>query len=170
MLDEQDGRLLCACSACALLFEREAAGGRHYRLVPTGRVRLDGLSAEPLGVPVGLAFFIIGDKGQVLAHYPSPLGVTQSELDPNEWRAVVGQSPELAAMKPRLQAFLVRTSTVPGRDLHWILPVDDCYRLVAVIRRHWTGMAGGSVVWQEIARFFDELERDGGRIPGPGGQ
>ncbi len=45
------------------------------------------------------------------------------------------------------------------RMKHWILPIDDCFRLVAVIRQHWTGMAGGSAVWREVARFFADLQQ-----------
>jgi hypothetical protein len=163
VLDERDGSVMCACTACGLLFEREAAGGGHYRLVPSRRTRLERVSTELLNVPVGLAFFVKQADGGVLAHYPSPLGTTQSQVDARDWRTVEGQSPALVAMKPRVEAFLVRTSTAPGRDEHWVLPVDDCFRLVAVIRRHWTGMAGGSAVWTEVARFFADLGRRPGR-------
>ncbi len=34
--------VLCACRSCVLLFDRESAGGRHYRLLPERRLRLDG--------------------------------------------------------------------------------------------------------------------------------
>src|SRR3954451_7846774 len=91
LLDERDGGLLCACRPCALLFERtvssesllsesNSASQGHYRLVPSGRTRLSGLDVEALNVPVGLAFFVEQDDGQVIAHYPSPLGTTESEL------------------------------------------------------------------------------------------
>lgn len=163
VLDEKDGSLMCTCTPCSLLFERDAAGGGHYRLVPTRRTRLFDVSAEALNVPVGLAFFVKQGGGRVLAHYPSPLGTTESEVGTGAWRAVEDQAPELAEMAPRVEAFLVRTNALRGTDQHWILPIDDCYRLVAVIRRHWTGMSGGSAVWKEVARFFDELGRRPGR-------
>jgi hypothetical protein len=99
----------------------------------------------------------------VLAHYPSPLGTTESQVDPGDWHKVEEQSPALAEMSPRVEAFLVRITAVSGRGEYWILPVDDCFRLVAVIRRHWSGMAGGSAVWKEIAGFFEELGRRPGR-------
>jgi hypothetical protein len=38
-----------------------------------------------------------------------------------------------------------------------VVPVDDCYRLVAIVRRHWRGMYGGDTVWEEIQRFFGGL-------------
>jgi len=33
LLDLDSRELLCACRACTVLFDRDAAGGRHYRLV-----------------------------------------------------------------------------------------------------------------------------------------
>jgi hypothetical protein len=39
------------------------------------------------------------------------------------------------------------------------VPIDDCYRLVAVIRTRWRGFTGGREVWEEIDRFFADLDR-----------
>ncbi|MFD2764913.1 DUF5947 family protein [Micromonospora eburnea] len=157
--DEQDGELICACRPCSLLFEREAAGGGRYQLVPSRGRRLAGLPADGLGVPVGLAFFVKQWDGRVLGHYPSPLGTTESEIDADAWRAVETRSSALAGLKPRVEALLVWTGTPRGGGQQWVVPVDDCYRLVALIRRHWTGMSGGTAVWREIPRFFDDLGR-----------
>lgn len=168
LLDERDDSLLCACRPCALLFERtlpsdsrEASQG-HYRLVPAGRTRLPALDAEPLNVPVGLAFFVAQDDGRVIAHYPSPLGTTESVVDHDAWASVELQSEKLVRMRPRVEALLVRTNTRPERNEYWVLPVDECYRLVALIRQNWSGMSGGSALWRTIAEFFDDL----GRRPG----
>ncbi|GAA2710859.1 DUF5947 family protein [Micromonospora olivasterospora] len=161
--DEQDAGLLCACPPCTLLFEREAAGGSRYELVPDRRRRLTGLSADELGVPVGLAFFVRQRDGRTVGHYPSPLGTTEAEVDANAWRAVEARSPALAAMRPRVEAFLTWTDTRRGGGERWVVPVDDCFRLVALVRGNWTGMSGGSAVWREIARFFDDLGRRHGR-------
>jgi hypothetical protein len=38
------------------------------------------------------------------------------------------------------------------------VPIDDCYRLVALIRTRWRGLTGGREVWEELARFFDDLD------------
>jgi hypothetical protein len=158
VLDVLDGGVMCACPACVLLFDQGAAGGGHYLLIPRDRTRLAEVEVDALNVPVGLAFFVRQADGVVLAHYPSPLGTTQSPVDARAWRVVERTSPALAALQPRVEAYLVRTSDRPGRGEHWVVPVDDCYRLVAVIRQHWTGMAGGSAVWKEIARFFADLD------------
>jgi hypothetical protein len=157
LLDVAKGEALCACPACILLFDRDAAG--RYLLIPKVRTRLTEVMADALDVPVGLAFFVKQADGAVLAHYPSPLGTTQSQVDPDTWRAVEQGSATLASMAPHVEAYLVRAGTA-ARAEHWIVPVDDCYRLVAVIRQHWTGMAGGSRVWQEVARFFADLSTD----------
>jgi hypothetical protein len=157
VLDTRDSRALCACTACLLLFQREAAGGGHYRLIPDRRVRLPRASTDALNVPVGLAFFVAHGDGSVVAHYPSPLGTTESEVDIRAWSDLARGSPEVATLQPEVEALLVRADHRGGPDELWLLPVDDCYRLVAVIRRHWRGMSGGSAVWGEIARFFDDI-------------
>ncbi|WP_369205639.1 DUF5947 family protein [Streptomyces sp. PU-14G] len=154
------GRMLCACRPCSVLFAREAASEGHYRLIPQRRTRLEPVSTAALGVPVGLAFFVPHADGRVHAHYPSPAGPTQWELDPEAWQEAVRESPPLATLAADVEALLV--NTVQGRREHWIVPVDDCFRMVAVVRREWRGLTGGSRVWPEIDRFFAELtERSG---------
>jgi hypothetical protein len=164
--DEQDQQVICACPACTLLFQREAAGGGRYQLVPTRGSRLPGPSIKELAVPVGLVFFVKRQDGRVFGHYPSPLGTTESEIDAESWRKVEARSPALAGLKPRTEAFLVWTGPRGDGDQQWLVPVDECFRLVALIRRHWTGMSGGSAVWREVARFFDDLGRRFGRPSG----
>jgi hypothetical protein len=155
VLDEERDELLCTCRACTLLFDREAAGGRHYRLVPETRRRLADVSPKELGVPVGLAFFVRGDDGTVSAHYPSPAGATRWEVDEEAWRRAVQRCADLDLLVPGTQALLVNTSR--GRTEHWLVPIDDCYRLVALIRREWRGLSGGTTVWPAVDRFFAEL-------------
>ncbi|MCV7400530.1 hypothetical protein H7K24_10215 [Mycobacterium fragae] len=155
MLDEHNGELLCACRACTVLFQREAAGRGHYRLVPDRRRRLPPLPLGGLGVPVGLAFFTIDADGAVTAHYPSPMGATTSEVDAENWQAVLRDCPQLSELAPMVEALLVNT-TRDARE-HWVVPIDDCYRLVAVIRREWRGLSGGSTVWPAVDAFFAEL-------------
>ncbi len=41
---------------------------------------------------------------------------------------------------------------------YYLLPIDECYKLVGLIRMHWKGFSGGTELWQEIARFFGALK------------
>ena len=150
LLEPQHRELLCACRACALLFDR---GGR-YRLVPTRRVRLGDLELsdeawEALRLPVDIAFFLRTADGGAQAFYPSPMGATESQLPLG-----LDALPEL---EPDVEALLVNRAQ--GAHEHWIVPIDDCFRLVGVIRTHWRGLTGGREVWAEIRRFFADLER-----------
>ncbi len=183
--DGHDENLLCVCTPCSLLFDRDAAGGDRYRLIPTRRVRLStiraaDLSAAGLAVPVGLACFVKREDGQVWAHYPGPLGVTGASVDTTVWRALETRFPILAGLAARVEAFLMWTrdrspatgeaslterSFDRGGDEYWLVPLDDCYRLTATLRRHWRGMTGGAV-WREVAAFFHELaQRAEGAAP-----
>jgi hypothetical protein len=155
VLDEQSGEPLCACRACALLFEKDGAGQGHYRLVPDRRIRLTGVRTADLGVPVGLAFFVVERDGTVAARYPSPAGATAWTVDPQTWTAATAGCPQLASLRPGSEALLV--STVKGADEQWLVPIDDCYRLVGLIREAWTGLAGGDRVWTEIEAFLGRL-------------
>jgi len=82
LVDLEKSSLMCACQACKILFDRGAAGGGHYRLVPDRRLRLDDLKLddptwERLRVPVDMAFFYFSTPAdRVLAFYPSPMGAT----------------------------------------------------------------------------------------------
>jgi hypothetical protein len=163
LLDTRDHQPLCVCYACSVLFQREEAGEGHYRLVPDRRVRLTGLSPARLGVPVGLCFFVRRADGQVVAHYPGPMGATQWDVEPEVWEAAVRDCPGLSDLTAEVEALLLNTAR--GRADAWSVPIDDCYRLVAVVRRHWTGMYGGDRVWPEIEVFFDELRRGDGTHP-----
>lgn len=156
LLDTERTVVMCVCQACSLLFGRDAASQGHYRLVPRRRVRLAAVPAKNLGVPVGLAFFVVRMDGVVIAHYPSPAGATQWEVDSPAWQEVVGHHPELRTLQPDVEALLVNTAR--GQQHHWVVPIDDCYRLVAVVRREWKGLSGGSRVWPAIEQFFAELD------------
>ncbi|WP_106403687.1 DUF5947 family protein [Actinocorallia populi] len=152
LLDERGGALLCVCRACSVLFPEE--NGR-YRRVPSRRIRLTGVRPDDLGVPVGLAFFTRDAQGAVTAHYPSPMGTTGWTVEPAVWAAAVAACPPLETLAPGVEALLV--NAVRDADERWLVPVDDCYRLVAIIRGSWKGLSGGTRVWPEIEAFFTRL-------------
>jgi hypothetical protein len=155
-LDGEQGGLMCLCRACALLFERDDASQGRYRLVPRRRLRLEEITPSALGVPVGLAYFVPSPSGAVVAHYPSPLGSTTFQIEPDAWQSQVAACPPLASLAPEVEALLV--NTVRGAGERWIVPIDDCFRLTALISREWTGLSGGSRVWPQVEAFFAALK------------
>ena len=88
---------------------------------------------------------------------------TDGEIDPECWEPAVRDCPALTDLATDVEALLV--NTVSGRAEAWLVPIDDCYRLVALVRRHWTGMSGGELIWPEIERFFEDLRRCDGTDP-----
>ena len=163
VLDLVKRELLCACRACTILFDRGAAGGGHYRLVPD-RSRLivdfdlDELQWQAFGIPVDMAFFFRNSAlERVAAFYPSPVGATESLLSLEAWEDLEARNPVLGTMEPDVEALLVNRAK--GAREHWLVPVDACYRLVGLIRTRWKGLAGGDDVWLELGTFFEELRR-----------
>jgi hypothetical protein len=162
LLDLQTRQLLCACRACSILFDRPEAPTERYRLVPSRRLRLedfrlDELTWERLRLPVEMAFFFRSSAaGRVTAFYPSPMGATESRLEIDAWSEIEAANPVLAGMASDVEALLVDRSR--GARRQWLVPIEDCYRLVAVIRTSWRGLSGGKEVWVEIERFFERLE------------
>jgi hypothetical protein len=162
LMDLSTRELMCACRACSLLFDRDAAGGRHYRLVPDRRLRLEGfeltdLAWDRLRLPVDMAFFFHSStEGRVMAFYPSPMGPTESRLELSTWHELEAANPILRTLEPDVEALLVNRAR--GAPRQWLVPISECYALVAVIRTHWRGFTGGREVWQEIDRFFAQLD------------
>ena len=155
LLDAQQAQVRCSCRACRLLFEREAASGGRYRPIPRRRLRVPDVDVRALGVPVGLAYLVRDAAGAAHAHYPSPLGATRWDVDGERWAAATASCSELATLRPEVEALLVNTAR--GAKERWIVPIDDCFRLVAVVRREWRGLSGGVTVWPAIDEFFADL-------------
>jgi hypothetical protein len=45
---------------------------------------------------------------------------------------------------------------------YYLVPIDECYKLVGLIRTHWRGLSGGTEVWREITTFFTALKKKSG--------
>jgi len=163
LLDLHRRQLRCACRVCSLLFDRRAAGGAHYRLVPQRRLCLRGfelskLHWEQLRIPVQIVFFFHSSAaGRVTASYPSPMGATESRLDLPLWDELERANPVLTTLEEDVEALLVDRARGAARQ--WIVPIDDCYRLVAVIRTEWRGLTGGRELWRAVDGFFDDLDQ-----------
>ena len=90
LIEMSSRRLVCACDACAVLFDNEGAG--KYRLVPRrvqllADFRLPEEAWAALHLPIDLAFFLHSTSaGRVLAFYPSPAGATESLVPLEAWQ------------------------------------------------------------------------------------
>jgi hypothetical protein len=163
LLDTSSRELLCACGPCSVLFDRKAASQGHYRLVGDRRLALvdlemEDVAWEELRIPVDMAFFFRSSHEQrVMAFYPSPMGPTESLLPLDAWAQLEAANPVLAGMEPDVEALLVNRAR--GAKQHWLVPIDDCYALVGLIRTRWRGFTGGKEVWEELDRFFERLDR-----------
>ena len=163
LLDLKNRELMCACQACKILFDRKAAGAGHYRLVPDRRLRiedfrLDDESWAALEIPVDMAFFFHSTRAErVSAFYPSPAGPTESLLRFDAWKDIEEANPILRSLEPDVEALLVNRAR--GAREYFLVPIDDPYRLVALIRGRWRGLTGGQEVWEEIEGFFAGLSQ-----------
>lgn len=171
LLELATRKLLCSCDACALLFSNQ--DHRRYKRVPR-QIRLlndfqmSDAEWEALLIPINMAFFFSNSlHPAITALYPSPAGATESLLTLETWSEIVHANPVLNEMESDVEALLVnRIGQMHGPSLsghtsrsaeYYLLPIDECYKLTGLIRRHWRGLSGGAEVWQEIATFFDRL-------------
>src|SRR6202522_4042347 len=160
LLNPKDRQILCSCDGCAVLFCGQA--GAHYLRVPR-RIRaladfqMPDLQWESLMIPINLAFFYYDSAAdRVRAMYPSPAGAIESLLTLESWEEITAAHPALKTMEADVETFLVNRVGTPAQ--YYIVPVDECYRLVGLIRMHWHGLSGGTEVWKEINNFFADLK------------
>jgi hypothetical protein len=156
-------KILCTCDACAILFSGQ---GVKFKRVPR-RVRslpnfnLTDAEWNSLMVPINMAFFFKNSlEDRVVALYPSPAGATESLLPLESWNDIVGRNPVLSQMESDVEGLLVnRLGYARGYSApeYYLLPIDECYKLVGLIRAHWKGLSGGTEVWQQLGEFFRSL-------------
>jgi hypothetical protein len=162
LIDPAQRQLACACGPCAILFGAQA--GTKFKRVPREVLALDDLTIsdgqwEALRLPIDLAFFYESTpQERVVACYPSPAGATESLLELETWNEIRDRHLALLGLQPDVQALLVnrvRRGTSAGGC--FLVPIDQCFRLVGIIRMHWKGFTGGTVVWEQIDGFFGDL-------------
>lgn len=161
LLNVSSREIMCACQPCSILFYEAAASEGRLRLIPDRRLFLEGFEMsdaqwESLRIPVDMAFFFHSTPaGRVVAFYPSPMGATESLLKLETWEEIEARNPILGEMERDVEALLVNRAR--GAREHYLVPMDQCYSLVGLIRMRWRGFTGGREVWEEIERFFEEL-------------
>ena len=162
LLELTSREVLCSCDACAVLFD--GLERAKFKRIPSSveyltNFRLTDAQWDSLFIPIQLAFFFRSSlEGRTLALYPSPAGAVESLLPIETWKEIVEDNPKVRPLQPDVDALLVNRIEQPGRHAeYFIAPIDQCYRLVGLIRLHWKGLSGGAEVWDEIDRFFAEL-------------
>jgi hypothetical protein len=160
LIEVVNRRLVCACDACAILFDNQ--GAVKYRRVPRrvqylADFRLPVAAWEELHLPIDLAFFLHSTPaGRVIALYPSPAGATESLVPLEAWQTLTEDNPVLRDFEPDVDTLLVNR-TQGARDCYRV-GIDECFKLVGLIRTHWRGLSGGTEVWDAIGRFFADLK------------
>jgi hypothetical protein len=160
LLDLSSRQLLCCCEACAILFSGQQSA--RYRRVPRGTrflpdFRMTDAQWDGLLIPIAMAFFFHSSTaGRVVALYPSPAGAMESLLTLEAWQELVEANPLLREFEPDVEALLVNRLGA-ARDCYRV-PIDECYKLVGLLRANWRGLAGGQEVWAAIGQFFGRLK------------
>jgi len=166
LIEVPQRKLLCTCDACAILFEGQS--DTKYKRVPRRVLflkdfQLSDSQWDGLMVPIEMAFFFRSTpEDRIIALYPSPAGPTESLLSLDTWADLEETNPILKQMEADTTALLVnRVGHVRGAAPaeYFLVPIDQCYKLVGLIRTHWRGLSGGTEVWRELGAFFMALKK-----------
>ncbi len=166
LIDPLSRQLICACQPCAILFDNP--GETKYKSVPRrirylSDFRLTDAQWDNLRIPIQLAFFFNSTVNErIVALYPGPAGATESLLSFESWSEMAAENPILERMEADVEALLV--NRVGNTREYYIVPIDECYKLVGLIRTHWSGLSGGTEVWREIAEFYARLKERSSEI------
>lgn len=164
LLEKANRKLVCVCDACAILFSDPR---QKYQRVPRRikflhEFRMSPPQWDALMIPIGVAFlFQNSTLNRAMALYPSPAGPVESLLTLHAWDEIVRDNPELRTLQTDVEGLLVyRVGT--SRE-HFIIPIDECFKLIGLIRLRWKGFSGGKEMWQEIGKFLEHLKARGAR-------
>ena len=164
LLERERRRITCVCDACAILFCGQEK--TRFLRVPRRVRRLEEFSFsdeqwEAMMLPIGLAFFLRGGDGATRVLYPSPAGAMESLIHVAPWQQLFAREPILRDVEPEVEALVV--NRIGKEPASYVAPLDQCYRLVGLIRTQGRGLSGGGEVWKAIAAFFEDLDRQAGK-------
>lgn len=168
LFESSSQRLICCCRGCAILFGSQREG--RFRGLPNrseflASVCITDAEWQSLEVPVDLVCISrSGPDGELTASYPGPFGAIESALDKGAWEALALVHPDLADLESQVEAFLVRRAN--GVREVYRVPITECRKLIGVLRRNWQGISGGTLVWEEVDRFFGRLRDEATAIQG----
>jgi len=166
LFEPSNRKVLCSCDACVVLLSGRA--NARFKRVPRNVRFLEDFHLtdarwDSLMIPINMAFiFKSSPEERMMAMYPSPAGATESLLPLETWSEIVQHNPALDTMEPDVEALLVNRighSRGFSAPEYYLLPIDECFKLVGVIRLYWKGFSGGAELWKEVAHFFTELKR-----------
>ena len=161
LLEPNARKIICSCDACSILFS-DKEKSKFKRIPRESKLLLnfhlsDALWDELL-IPINMAFFFFSSReNKFIALYPSPAGATESLLRLDSWNNVIQQNPALQQIKSDVEALLV--NRIPKEAEYFLVPIDECFKLVGLIRSKWKGLSGGNEVWQDIVKFFEALKQ-----------
>jgi Family of unknown function (DUF5947) len=159
LLESVTRRLECVCDACAILFNGQ--GQKYLRVPRTIRslpdFRMTNAQWDALMIPIGIAFLIRNRaRGRVMALYPSPAGPVESLLSLDAWQDIEQDNHELRSMESDVEGLLAYR--IGSAREHFIIPIDECFKLIGLIRLKWKGFSGGMEMWKEIGKFLETLK------------
>lgn len=164
LLELDERRILCACEPCLAM----KSGLDNYCPVSTRTLWLDDFVFPDelwaaFQLPVGLAFFMRSTgTNSVVALYPSPAGATECELHLESWDKLVELNPILRDLEADAEALVV--NRMVGAHQHAIVPIDECYRLVGLIKSTWEGISGGNAIADAVPKFFEYVRHKAGVV------
>ena len=164
LLELNERRILCACEPCLAM----KSGLENYCPVGSRTLWLDDFVFPDelwaaFQLPVGLAFFMRSTgTNSVVALYPSPAGATECELHLESWDKLLEVNPILRDLEADAEALVVNRISSPSQ--HAIVPIDECYRLVGLIKSTWQGISGGNAIEDAVPKFFEYVRHKAGVV------
>jgi nitrite reductase/ring-hydroxylating ferredoxin subunit len=115
---------------------------------------------EAFQIPVGLAFFFWSSvENRIKGFYPSPMAAVEVLLPIEDtWLELERINSVLKELRGDIEALLV--NRMRGMTpIYYIVPIDECYKLVAVMKSTWKGITGGREAEAAIMNFFRDLTK-----------